>query len=51
MQKQQIMQATADRIRHLRKQKDISQEELALRAGINTVYFGDFAGIQQLIDF
>jgi transcriptional regulator with XRE-family HTH domain len=40
MQKQQIMQATADRIRHLRKQKDISQEELALRAGINTVYFG-----------
>ena len=40
MQKQQIMQATADRIRHLRKQKNISQEELALRAGINTVYFG-----------
>ena len=40
MQKQQIMQATADRIRHLRKQKDISQEELALRAGINTVYYG-----------
>lgn len=40
MQKQQIMQATADRIRHLRKVKDISQEELALRAGINTVYYG-----------
>lgn len=40
MQKQQIMQATADRIRHLRKLKDISQEELALRAGINTVYYG-----------
>lgn len=40
MQKQEIMQATADRIRHLRKQKDISQEELALRAGINTVYYG-----------
>jgi len=40
MQKQQIMQATADRIRHLRKQKGISQEELALRAGINTVYYG-----------
>lgn len=40
MQKQQIMQATADRIRRLRKQKDISQEELALRAGINTVYYG-----------
>ena len=40
MRKQQIMQATADRIRHLRKQKDISQEELALRAGINTVYYG-----------
>lgn len=34
------MQATADRIRRLRKQKDISQEELALRAGINTVYYG-----------
>lgn len=40
MQKQQIMEATADRIRRLRKQRDISQEELALRAGINTVYFG-----------
>ena len=40
MRKQQIMQATADRIRHLRKQKEISQEELALRAGINTVYYG-----------
>ena len=40
MQKQQIMQATADRIRHLRKQRDFSQEELALRAGINTVYYG-----------
>lgn len=40
MQKQEIMQATADRIRHLRKQREISQEELALRAGINTVYYG-----------
>lgn len=40
MQKQEIMQATADRIRHLRRQRDISQEELALRAGINTVYYG-----------
>lgn len=40
MQKQQIMQATAARIRYLRKQKDISQEELALRAGINAVYYG-----------
>ena len=40
MQKQEIMQATADRIRRLRKQRDISQEELALRAGINTVYYG-----------
>lgn len=40
MQKQQIMEATADRIRRLRKQRDMSQEELALRAGINTVYFG-----------
>lgn len=40
MHRQEIMQATADRIRHLRKQRDMSQEELALRAGINTVYFG-----------
>ena len=40
MQKQEIMQATADRIRHLRRQRDISQEELALRSGINTVYYG-----------
>lgn len=40
MQKQEIMQATADRIRHLRRQRDVSQEELALRAGINTVYYG-----------
>ena len=40
MRKQEIMQATADRIRYLRKQRDISQEELALRAGINTVYYG-----------
>ena len=40
MQKQQIMQATADRIRCLRRQRDISQEELALRAGINSVYLG-----------
>ena len=39
-QKQQIMRLTADRIRHLRRQRDMSQEELALRAGINTVYFG-----------
>ena len=39
-QKQKVMQATADRIRQLRKQRDISQEELALRAGINTVYYG-----------
>jgi len=39
-QKQWVTQATADRIRHLRKQRDISQEELALRAGINTVYYG-----------
>ena len=40
MQKQQIMEATAERIRRLRKQRDMSQEELALCAGINTVYFG-----------
>lgn len=39
-QKRQIVQATASRIRLLRKQRDISQEELALRSGINAVYFG-----------
>lgn len=39
-QKQWVTKATADRIRQLRKQRDISQEELALRAGINTVYYG-----------
>lgn len=39
-QKQKVMQATAERIRHLRKQRDFSQEELALRSGINTVYYG-----------
>lgn len=39
-QKQWVTQATADRIRYLRKQRDVSQEELALRAGINTVYYG-----------
>ena len=39
-QKQKITQATAERIRFLRRQKDISQEELALRAGINAVYYG-----------
>ncbi len=39
-QKKWITQATAVRIWKLRKQKDLSQEELALRAGINTVYYG-----------
>ncbi len=39
-QKELVTKATADRIRYLRRQKDISQEELALRAGINTVYYG-----------
>lgn len=39
MQKQEIRQATADRIRHLRKQRDMRQEELTLRAEINTVYY------------
>ncbi len=38
--KKWITQVTAARIRKLRKQKDLSQEELALRAGINTVYYG-----------
>lgn len=39
-QKKWITQATASRIRMMRKQKDMSQEELALQAGINTVYYG-----------
>jgi len=39
-QKQWIMKATADRLRYLRRRKDLSQEELALRAGINPVYYG-----------
>ena len=39
-QKQQVMQATAERIRQLRSQRDLSQEELALRSGVNTVYYG-----------
>ncbi len=39
-QKQQVMQATAERIRQLRRQRDLSQEELALRSGVNTVYYG-----------
>lgn len=39
-QKQWIMKATAERLRYLRRQKDLSQEELAWRAGINTVYYG-----------
>jgi len=39
-QKEWVTKATADRIRYLRRQKNLSQEELALRSGINPVYFG-----------
>lgn len=39
-QKQQIMKVTAARIKYLRKKKGMSQENLALRSGINAVYYG-----------
>ena len=34
------MYAILPHMSEVRKQKEISQEELALRAGINTVYYG-----------
>lgn len=39
-EKQAISEAVADRIRYYRRSKDISQEALALKAGINVAYFG-----------
>ena len=39
-QKQAITKAVGARIRYLRRAKNISQEELALQAGINPAYYG-----------
>lgn len=39
-QRKQITIATAQRIKSLRVQKNLSQEELAFRSGVNVVYYG-----------
>lgn len=39
-QKKEIMDTVAARIKYLRRTKDLSQEDLALRANINPAYFG-----------
>jgi len=39
-EKKRITLATAARIKQLRRNKGLSQEELAFRAGINAVYYG-----------
>ena len=39
-EKQAITEAVAAKIRHYRRAKDLSQEDLALKAGINVAYFG-----------
>lgn len=39
-QRKQITIATAQRIKFLRIQKNMSQEELAFRSGVNAVYYG-----------
>lgn len=39
-QKQEITAAVAARIRYFRRLKGFSQEELALKAGLNPAYFG-----------
>ena len=39
-QKREITEAVAGRIRQLRRAKNLSQEDLALRANINPAYFG-----------
>ncbi len=39
-QKREITEAVATRIKYFRKLKDMSQEDLALRANINPAYFG-----------
>lgn len=39
-QKKEITEAVGARIKYLRRMKEISQEELALKAGINPAYLG-----------
>lgn len=39
-QKREITEAVGARIKYLRRMKEISQEELALKAGVNPAYFG-----------
>lgn len=39
-QKKEITEAVAARIKNLRRAKELSQEGLAFRAGINPAYFG-----------
>lgn len=39
-QKREVTEAVAARIRYLRRIKEFSQEEVALRAGLNPAYFG-----------
>lgn len=39
-QKKKITLATAERIRHFRKDRGLSQEALALKANLNPAYFG-----------
>ncbi len=39
-QKREITEAVGARIKYLRRMQGISQEELALKAGINPAYFG-----------
>lgn len=39
-QKREITMAVGNRIKYFRRLKSISQEELALRAGLNPAYFG-----------
>jgi transcriptional regulator with XRE-family HTH domain len=36
----EVLKKFGDRVRQLRKQKDISQEELAHRAGLHRTYIG-----------
>lgn len=39
-QKKLVTMATAERIRYYRRQKGMSQEELALKANLNPAFFG-----------
>lgn len=39
-QKKWVTMATAERIRYYRRQKGMSQEEVALKAGLNPAFFG-----------